>query len=363
MPSSPTSAISPRGWRRWPAGCGCGLPREARLAGRQDRARGALAAWLAVGARSRRRGGAELAEKVDTAAALAKADLRQPGRAGVSRAAGHHGRPLRRRRRPAGDDGGRAIGEQYLPLSATAPVPGTSDRRPAGDRRQGRQHRRRLGRRREAERLARPVRAAPRGHGHRAHRAGVRLALLGARSCWTRRCWPHSGATAGPAPATPPPSSPRRRLRLGAPAGAAAGRGAALRVVQAALGARRADVPGWAARARSFAALRRRASSTTSWPPTTAAPAGRQGRGRPAATPAAVPRRAAPSAMPAERGRLHDALAAQRGPVRRAAGPSRDRAARIMAAAACGRPSTATSTLCSSWTKTPPCVRTGWLSW
>ena len=47
---------------------------------------------------------------------------------------------------------------------------------PGRRRREDRQHRRRLDRRREAVGLARPLRAAPRRHGHRAHRPRVRPA-------------------------------------------------------------------------------------------------------------------------------------------------------------------------------------------
>ena len=144
---------------------------------------GGLVAGLAAGpgASGAAAGGngsaAPLAETARVAARLAKADLvsqvviefpvLQGVMGGLYADAGGLGRRGRSRR-------GRA------PPAAVrhSTAPQHRRRGPAGDRRQGRQHRRRLGRRPEAVRVTRSLRLAPRRDGHRAHRARVRPAVL-----------------------------------------------------------------------------------------------------------------------------------------------------------------------------------------
>ena len=93
----------------------------------------------------------------------------EPGRDRVPQPAGPRRRRLRRegRRLAGGGPGDR----RALP-AALGGRAGARDarRRPRRHRREDRQHRRRLDCRREAVGLARPLRPAPRRHGHRAHR-------------------------------------------------------------------------------------------------------------------------------------------------------------------------------------------------
>ena len=155
--------------------------------------------------------GDSMADTLRTVGPAGEGRPRQPGRHRVPRAAGHDGRALRRGRRPRRRGGPRR--RRALPAALRdGAAAGHRRRRAARRRRQARQHRRRLGGRREALRLARPLRAAPRGHGHRAHRAGVRPALPARRSAGARPST-SSSCRAPPVWTTPaaPPSSPRPR--------------------------------------------------------------------------------------------------------------------------------------------------------
>ena len=135
-----------------------------------------LAAGAAGGAAGDNGSSAPLAETLRDRGAPRQGRPRQPGRHRVPRAAGRHGRALRRGRRPRRRGGQRR--RRALPAAVgDGAAAGHRRRRLARRGRQGRQHRRRLGRRREAVRLARPLRAAPRRHGHRAHRSRVQPAL------------------------------------------------------------------------------------------------------------------------------------------------------------------------------------------
>ena len=128
--------------------------------------------------------------------------------------------------------------------------------------------------------------------------------------------------------------------------------------VEAALAAPAADVPALAARARTFAALAGRdffEDAVTAYNRCAALAAKDAAAGSRAVDPALFDRRP-PSAS-------------WRRPARRRAGRCSRRSrtsssrARSKKRPACGRPSTATSTPCWSWTTTSPCAATGWRSW
>ena len=290
------------------------------------------------------------------AAALAKADLVSLVVQEFPSLQGTMGEHLRARRRPA-RGGRRAIGEHYLPLSATAPRAARRSPAPARRRREDRQHRRRLGRRREAERLARPLRPAPRGDGHRAHRARSTACASPARAAGqaldrTRRRARRARRRGA--------RRDRRRdagLRARAPAGAAARRGPAVRRRRG--GARRAPpatCPRSPPAARAFAALAGRdiLDDVVTAYDRCASLAGKARR-----------RRGASGARPAlfrdEAERVLAAALADAAPgVLDALGHLEIESA-LAAAAPCARRSTATSTTSSSWT-TSRCATTGWRS-
>ena len=165
----------------------------------------------------------------------------------------------------------RAIAEHYhaaLGGRAGARRPG---RRPGRRRRQDRQHRRRLARRREAVGLARPLRPAPRGDGHRAHLPRVRPEDPAARARGrglahlraSGRFGQGSAAAAPPAKgsrAAQPPSAAELESEIAAfiwerLEALLLDEGLPFALVEAALGAaaRGADLPRVAALARTFA--------------------------------------------------------------------------------------------------------------
>ena len=200
--------------------------------------------------------GETLQETLRTAARLAKADLVSQTVIEFPVAAGHHGRRLRRGRRPRR----RGVPRRRRALPAAERHGAAADhraRRPARRRRQARQHRRRLGGRREAVGLARPLRPAPRRHGHRARRARVQPPVPAGRPAHGGRrpvrAAGHRGArttTRRSAIVAETAAFVRERLQV-----LLLDEGLPFPAVEAAMAAPAADLPSLASRARVFAAM------------------------------------------------------------------------------------------------------------
>ena len=148
---SPSSATSPTGSRGWPASSARSRSSPAR-ARSPTRRSGSWRSSRRSAGETRRSEAARLA-KADQAAELVREfpDLEGHIGAEYARLAGFPEAVCM------------AIEEQYLPDAADGPLPHTEAGRVAGRRGQDRQPHRRLRARKAADRLARPVRSAPRG--------------------------------------------------------------------------------------------------------------------------------------------------------------------------------------------------------